>query len=154
VKKKILICTLLQFSFLLSAPGYAGDEAIASPQAGARTYAQNYKDMVLAMCLANAYKNDKNASIDVGSSVSALRDWTNYDLEKSPDAIKTLVDHYLARDYRNPLVESEIKGVSFDFLKCMDLYHSRELDAQVKRLVINPKHTYRQDNPQPPAKSP
>ncbi len=85
--------------------------------------------------------------MDVGSSVSALRDWTLYDLETAPDAIKNLVDNYLARDYQNPLVESETKGVRFDFLKCLDLYHSKELDEQVKRLVINPKHTYRQDNP-------
>ena len=122
-----------------------------SPQAGARTYAQNYKDMVLATCIANAYTNEKNAAIDAGSSVSALRDWTYYDLEKSPDAIKSLVDAYLARDYHNPLAESEIKGVRFDLLKCLDLYHSQELDSLVKRVVINPKRTYRQDNP-PPAK--
>lgn len=81
-----------------------------------------------------------------------MRDWTAYDLEKGPDEIKSLVDRYLARDYRNPLVDAEIKGVRFDLLKCMDLYHSAELDAQVKRLVIHPKGTYRQDNP-PPAKS-
>jgi hypothetical protein len=108
--------------------------------------------MVLATCIANAYRHDKDAAIDAGSSVSALRDWTAYDLEKAPDEIKSLVDRYLARDYRNPLVDAEIKGVRFDLLKCMDLYHSAELDAQVKRLVIHPKRTYRQDNP-PPAKS-
>lgn len=48
--------------------------------------------------------------------------------------IQALVDSYLARDYSNPLVEPEIKGVRFDFLKCMDL---------VKRLVIDPKRSYR-----------
>jgi len=131
--------------------GSAASGQHTSPQAGARTYAQNYKDMVLATCIANAYTNEKNAAIDAGSSVSALRDWTYYDLEKSPDAIKSLVDAYLARDYHNPLAESEIKGVRFDFLKCLDLYHSQELDSLVKRVVINPKRTYRQDNP-PPAK--
>jgi hypothetical protein len=131
--------------------GSAANEQHASPQAGARTYAQNYKDMVLATCIANAYANEKNAAIDAGSSVSALRDWTYYDLEKSPDAVKSLVDAYLARDYHNPLVESEIKGVRFNLLKCLDLYHSKELDSLVKRVVINPKRTYRQDNP-PPAK--
>jgi hypothetical protein len=130
--------------FCLSA-GAAKDDPRASPQAGARTYAQNYKDMVLATCMANAYKNDREAAIDAGSSVSALRDWTYYDLEKAPDAIEKLVEDYLARDYHNPLVESEIKGVRFDFLKCLDLYHSRELDAQVERLVIHPKRTYRQN---------
>ncbi len=146
---KGLICVLLSVLTLLSSGCHAKDKVITSPQAGARTYAQNYKDMVLATCIANAYKNDKGAAVDAGSSVSALRDWTYYDLEKSPDAIKSLVDSYLARDYHNPLVESEIKGVRFDFLKCLDLYHSKELDAQVKRFVINPKRTYRQDNPPP-----
>ena len=128
---------------------HAKDDQHASPQAGARTYAQNYKDMVLATCIANAYKDDKDAAVDAGSSVSALRDWTYYDLEKAPDAIKSIVDRYLARDYHNPLAESENKNVRFDFLKCLDLYHSKELDAQVKRLVINPGHTYRRDNPLP-----
>ncbi len=97
--------------------------------------------------MANAYTNDRKAATDAGSSASALRDWTYYDLEKSPDAIKSLVDKYLARDYHNPLVESEIKGVRFDFLKCLDLHHSKELDALVKRIVIKPMRTYRQDNP-------
>jgi hypothetical protein len=123
--------------------------AADSPQADTRTNAQNYKDMVLATCVANAYKGDKHAATDAGSSVSALRDWTEYDWEKAPDEIKSSVDKYLARDYRNPLVEAEIKGVRFDLLKCLDLYHSDELDKQVKRLVINPQHTFRQDNSVP-----
>ena len=123
----------------------------ASPQASQRSYSDNYKDMVLAICLANAYRNDTEAAKDVGSSVSALRDWTYYDMDESPEAINRLVADYLERNYRNPLVESEVKDVKFDFLKCMDLYHSKELEAQVKRFVIKPKHTYRQDNP--PTKS-
>ena len=137
---------------LISSSSYARDDAVTSPQAGGRTYAQNYKDMVLATCIANAYKNDKDAAIDAGSSVSALRDWTYYDMEKSPDAIESLVASYLGRNYHNPLVESEIKGIRFDFLKCLDMYHGKELDAQVKKLVLHPKRTYRQDNP-PPARS-
>lgn len=140
------IFVLSVFACWTSACSATGDRQ-ASPQAGERTYAQNYKDMVLATCIATAYKNDQDVAIDAGSSVSALRDWAYYDLEKAPDEIKALVDRYLARDYQNPLVESEIKGVRFDFLKCLDLYHSKELDAQVERLVINPRHTYRQDNP-------
>ncbi|WP_338849271.1 type VI secretion system amidase immunity protein Tai4 [Massilia sp. W12] len=127
----------------------AKNGATHSPQAGMRTYAQNYKDMVLASCIASAYANEKKAAIDAGSSVSALRDWTYYDLEKSPDAVKTLIEAYLARDYHNPLVESEVKGVRFDLLKCLDLYHSKDLDSLVKSVVIKPKHTYRQDNPLP-----
>ncbi|WP_232490325.1 type VI secretion system amidase immunity protein Tai4 [Burkholderia ubonensis] len=103
-------------------------------------------------CITTAYKNDKDASVDAGSSASALRDWTSCDMEKSPDAVKSLVDRYLARDYHNPLAKSEIKGVRFDLLKCLDLYHSKELDILVKRLVINPGRTYRQDNASPAAR--
>ena len=126
--------------------GAAGTQP-QSPQAPERTYAQNYKDMVLATGVANAYKSDNNAAMDAGSSVSALRDRAYYDMEKRPDAVKVLVDAYLARDYHNPLAESEVKGVRFDLLKCLDLYHSKELDSLVERRVANPKRTSIQDNP-------
>jgi len=130
----------------------AGTALAASPQAGARTHAQNFKDMVLATCLATAYRGDKDAARDAGSSVSALRDWTYYDLEQAPDAINALVESHLARDYRNPLAEAEVPGIRFDLLKCLDLYHGQELEALAKRLVIHPRRTHRQGNP-PPAKA-
>lgn len=131
---------------MLSAAARASDRPVDGPQAGARTYAQNFKDMVLASCLARAYENDPGASTDAGSSVAALRDWTDFDMEKSPEAVEALVDQFLARDYANPLVESEVKGVRFDFLKCLDLYHSKALDRLVKRLVIHPQRSYRQES--------
>jgi len=97
--------------------------------------------------MTQAYRNDTGAATDAGSSASALRDWTYFDMEKSPDAVKSLVNRYLARDYSNPLVESEIEGVRFDFLKCMDLYHSKALEDLVKRIVIHQKRTFRQETP-------
>ncbi|WP_244111066.1 T6SS amidase immunity protein Tai4 family protein, partial [Burkholderia stagnalis] len=54
---------------------------------------------------------------------------------------------YLARDYRNPVVESEVADVRFDYLKCMDLYHGKALDAAAKKLVLRPNSTYRAENP-------
>lgn len=123
------------------------DPGRQSPQAGGRTYSENYRDMVLASCIATAYKANAEVVKDAGSSVNALRDWTYYDLDQAPYAIRALVNDYLLRDYHNPVVESEIKGVRFDLLKCLDLYHSEELDAQIKQLVFRHNHTYRQDNP-------
>lgn len=133
-------------STFLSLPAHASARDITSPQAVTRTYAQNYKDMVLATCLTQAYRNETSVATDAGSSISALRDWTYFDMDQSPDAVKSLVSSYLARDYSNPLVESEIKGVRFDFLKCMDLYHSKALDDLAKRLVIHPKRIYGQEH--------
>jgi len=146
--KPIALCLALLACTLLSAPVHCADRRADSPQAGARTYAQNFKDMVLASCLAKAYRHEPGAATDAGSSVSALRDWTYFDMEKSPEAVEALVDDFLARDYANPLVEAEVRGVRFDFLKCMDLYHSKALDKLVKQLVIYPKRSYRQENRQ------
>ncbi len=101
--------------------------------------------MVLAECLATAYKQAPGVSKDIGSSISALRDWTYYDMERAPDVIHALVAKYLARDYRNPVVESEVGDVKFDFLKCLDLYHGKELDAVAKPLVLHPNRTYRSE---------
>ncbi|WP_416392499.1 T6SS amidase immunity protein Tai4 family protein [Burkholderia sp. LFS061] len=64
--------------------------------------------------------------------------------------LDALVAKYLARDYRNPVVESEVKDVKFDFLKCVDLYHGKELDAAAKQLVLRPNSTYRTENPRKP----
>ncbi|RRA10860.1 type VI secretion system amidase immunity protein Tai4 [Burkholderia cepacia] len=124
----------------------AKDAAQAAPEAGSRTYFQNFKDMVLAECLATAYKQAPGASKDIGSSTSALRDWTYYDMERAPDVIQALVAKYLARDYRNPVVESEVRDVKFDFLKCIDLYHGKELDVAAKQLVSRPNRTYRTEH--------
>ena len=119
----------------------------ASPQAPGRSNAQNFKDIALATCLATAYKASPAAATDAASSVSALRDWSLYDLEAAPDAIRALVDSHLARDYSNPLADAEAKGVRFDLLKCLDLYHGKELAALAKRLVIHPQRSYGQDKP-------
>jgi hypothetical protein len=117
------------------------------PEVASRTYAQNYKDLVLASCIAEAYSGEPKAAADAGATAAGLEStWTNYDLEKSSGQISKLVDRYLARKY-NSIHGPDIK---LDLLKCLDLYHSKELDAQVKRFVLTPGRTYRQDNP--PAK--
>ncbi|WP_175820355.1 type VI secretion system amidase immunity protein Tai4 [Burkholderia sp. BCC0419] len=146
MRQNPLLRCVMFWALMFAAQSCHATDTTSSPQAGARTYAQNYKDMVLAECVATAYRNEPSAAMDAGSSASALMDWTDFDLERNPDASKSLVNRFLARDYRNPVVESEIKGVRFDFLKCLDLYHSQELEAEVRRFVINPKRSYRLDN--------
>ncbi|MGN2438293.1 type VI secretion system amidase immunity protein Tai4 [Pseudomonas syringae] len=134
---------------LLAASNSFAYTPTSSPEGMYRTFEKNYKDMALATCITIAYKADVNVGIDAGSSVSAMRDWTYYDMEQSPLAVKALVEKYLARDYTNPLAESQIKGIKFDLLKCLDMYHSKELDALTKKLVTHPDHTYMKNIKQP-----
>lgn len=114
------------------------------PGAIARSNASNFKDMILGICLARVYAPHAPVAADAGSSANALVEWTLYDAEKSPEHIEQLVGQFTRRNYANPLAESEQTGVKFDLLKCLDLYHSRELDALVKRVVLNPGRNYRE----------
>jgi hypothetical protein len=116
------------WSSLLQAAG-----APTAPQAATRSNHQNYKDMVLAACVARAYKDDPKAGKDAGHSASVYVEWTAYDIERAVEPMNRLIESYLARDYGNPLVEHQ--GVQFDLLKCVDLYHSKELTAQAKRFA-------------------
>ena len=71
--------------------------------------------------------------------MGALRQWIDYDMNESIDEEIRLVNSYLSRDYFNPLAESEVKGLKFDFLKCLDLYHSKELDKLSRKVVPYPQ---------------
>ena len=134
IVKISLIVSILSFSLL----SYAVDTPRGgdSPDAPNRTNAQNYKDKMLATCIAAAYKNDPNAIKDSSATASVLLEWTYYDMEDSGEAMNNLINKYLKRDYRNPLEGYE--GVKFDLLKCLDMYHSKELDLQVKKYVLHP----------------
>ena len=137
-KLKILYSCCLLFSTLFCGASELHYNAM-TPEAVNRTFIQNFKDMVFASCIAKAYKDDGNAGIDAGSSVTALQDWIDYDLGKSIDEKARLINSYLSRDYFNPLAESEVKGLKFDFLKCLDLYHSKELDKLARKVVPYPQ---------------
>ncbi|SAI12028.1 Uncharacterised protein [Bordetella ansorpii] len=83
----------------------------SGPEAGGRTYFQNYKDMVLAECVSTAYQSDPKVVMDAGSSAWALRDWTSFDWEEHPyPEVTELVERTLARDYTNPLPSRKSKA--------------------------------------------
>ena len=109
------------------------------PDAPKRTFIQNYKDMVFASCLTKAYNDNKDIVKDIGSSEGALQQWVSYDINESVDEEFKIVNSYLSRNYFNPIVEAQVKGVKFDFLKCLDLYHSKELDKLSRKVVPYPQ---------------
>ncbi len=117
---------------------------VGLPEVASRTYAQNYKDLALSTCIAQAYAGEPKAVADAGATAGGLEStWTNYDVEKGGGEIQKLVDHYLKRQY-NSIQGPDIK---LDLLKCLDMYHSKELEAQVRRYVPNSNRTYKQENP-------
>lgn len=117
----------------------------STPEAVNRTFIENYKDMVFASCITKAYKGNKDVEKDTGSSVSALKDWIDYDIDKSIDKENVLINSYLSRNYFNPLAEQEVKGIKFDFLKCLDLYHSKDLETLARKVISNPNEMVTKD---------
>jgi len=111
--------------------------------APSRTYAQNYKDMALAFCVSKAYQAEPRAHADAIATAGGLDTWTRYDLENSTGEIPKLVERFLARQYSS----KQGPETRLDLLKCLDMYHSSELAALVKKHVLQPTRTYKQDNP-------
>ncbi len=113
------------------------------PEVASRTYGQNFKDLVLSSCVAAAYASEPKAAADAGATAGGLDStWTNYDPELAAGEIAKLIEKYLARQYNS------IQGPSIrlDLMKCLDLYHSKDLDLLAKRVVPKPTRTYRQDS--------
>ena len=115
------------------------------PEAAGRSYAVNYRDLVLANCIAKAYAKDPDVDKDAGSSASALIDWLAYDMDAATQPMWELLELYLDRRYTAPDRNASHKDVRFDFMKCLDLYHSAALQDQVRRYVGDPDRTARQD---------
>ncbi|WP_259341495.1 type VI secretion system amidase immunity protein Tai4 [Ralstonia solanacearum] len=100
-----------------------------------RTNAENYKDRALAACLSAAYRGSE-AGADSDATKSVFLEWTYYDEDQGNRAIDLLAEKYLRRDYGNPT--EGYAGAQFKLLKCLDMYHSQELDAQVRKFVPHP----------------
>lgn len=132
---KKLVALLVSLCCITTDNIYAANRNLGdSPQAHLRSNQQNYKDRVLAMCIASAYEKEVNAAKDASETASVLVEWLDYDAENSGKEMTDLVAQYMKRDYRYPLPQ-EYKNAQFKLLKCFDLYHSKELQKQVKRFV-------------------
>ncbi len=128
---------ILVLTLILSLPAFG----ISTPEVASRTYSQNYKDMMLAGCIAIAYKKDPHASRDALDTASALNFWTDYDVENSTGKTEGIVDQYLAREYHTKQGSGKL-----NLLKCLDMYHSQALTDQVKKYVTNPNSSYALEN--------
>jgi hypothetical protein len=125
--KRVISCLVLCMSIHVHAA-----DLIAAPNL---TNAENYKDRALASCIATAYKGSA-AGEDADTTKSVYLEWTYYDETNANPAVDELVKKYLHRDYSNPL--EGYSSAKFSLLKCIDMYHSKELDSQVRKYVPHP----------------
>lgn len=117
--------------YVCSAMAHAGTDQVV---AVSRNNATNFKDRALAYCVAQAYK-DSPAGQDATKTGGVFLEWTYYDLDANSE-IEDLIAKYLHRDYSTPI--EGYADTKFSLLKCIDMYHSAELDALIRKYVPHP----------------
>ena len=95
----------------------------------ASSYSQKMllKNWALSRCLAEVY-SDENTKADASATAGAYFEFGTLPVEDY-DTVKTLVIEFSKKKYGGS-VKSE-----FNTMKCIDLFHSTELDALVTKLL-------------------
>lgn len=122
--------------------------AVALPVQGAAEAAlpvdeaagSDFKDRVLAICIQYAYRHEVVAADDAGRAAAFLDRASPPETDPTRREIDWLVDQYLQRDYFEPFSAWQHRGLRFDLLKCIDLYHGRPLDDLTVRLLFDQGH--------------
>lgn len=121
-----------------------------------RSYKQSFKDEVLAFCISSAYQDHAEVKEDALYTAAAIHSWSRYELNELVERVPPLVTAYLDKQYRqlNQEAEEELQQpqtqAQLKLLKCMDLYHSPELEELAKSYVIDPERSYAEDHSQVP----
>jgi hypothetical protein len=115
----------------------------SSSAAGTESATQSYsqtvllKNWVLSRCLAKATPS-KPAKDDAQLTASAYLEFGNLPIE-AYDEGESLVDQYLKRHY------SGVINGNYNTMKCIDLFHGKELDALARKYAdapISPSHKF------------
>lgn len=107
--------------------GIAAATAYAQPLPQTSKYSQKtlLKNWALSICLAQVAQDERTAK-DAGSTASAYLEFGHQDLAVY-DEIRTLVAKYAALKYSGSIPSD------FNTMKCIDLFHSKELDRLTAR---------------------
>jgi len=124
VKKQILASAFFLTTTLFCAPLSAQP---AFTGKGANDQKMLMKNWALSTCFARIAE-DQATKADAGLTASAYLENSQQDLEDF-DKIDKLVEKYLAKKYGGSVASN------YNTMKCVDLFHSKELDRLAGKLV-------------------
>jgi hypothetical protein len=107
--------------------------ACSEAQSIEHTYSpdQYFKNYALSVCLADAYKSDDEVK-DASKSARGYLELGSYPLEAHTEAIE------LSKEFSKKKYKS-ITGDEITLMKCIDFYHSKELDKISKKYMKKSK---------------
>jgi hypothetical protein len=130
--KNIVLAIMLVGWLTTSASGAVPDsirfKADEFRETGSYSQRQLLKNWALTVCLGNVMK-DPSDQKDANVSASAYLEFSRAKLEDF-EKLRQLALKYAALKY-----SGSIKG-NFNIMKCINLYHSRELNRLVKKLTM------------------
>jgi hypothetical protein len=120
---KKTLATLGVILLSLTQPAISQDEA--------KHYSQKtlLKNWALSRCLGQVYADAKTKA-DANATAGAYLEFGHQPIE-AYDALSALVTKYVNRQYGSSV------GSDLNTMKCIDLFHSKELDALARRLTKN-----------------
>lgn len=108
-----------------------------------RPYIETFKDMALSTCVARAYAAAPKVKSDGEAAASGYLEFGDFDVERGGEPLAALINRYLDRRYGS----FQGPSVKLNMMKCIDLYHSDELDALGRRYVLHPRQSYEREHP-------
>nr|WP_235600636.1 T6SS amidase immunity protein Tai4 family protein [Serratia rubidaea] len=108
-----LACFLTSLSVYAAPRSYHGD---------AVSYLKNY---AISVCIAKGYSATEVKN-DAAAAARGYSEFGEYSLE-AHSAVRNLAQQFLARHY------GSMSGEPMTLAKCIDLYHSRELDSIIEK---------------------
>jgi hypothetical protein len=126
--KKSLLALAALASLPLVQAATAPSEASATATYSQKTLLKNW---ALSVCLAKVAKNAEFKD-DANATAGAYMEFGKQPIE-AYDALRALADRYAQRQYSGA-VQSE-----FDTMKCIDLWHSKELEALAGQWATAPR---------------
>jgi len=126
---RLLLLSTLLVSLAVSAQPAATREAAKPAAPATASYSQKtlLKNWTLSVCLAKVAKSAE-AKDDANAAAAAYMEFGKQSIE-AYEALRELADRYSKRVYGGA-AQSE-----FNTMKCIDLLHSKELDALTARLA-------------------
>ncbi len=126
---RINILAVCLFSFLLMQEAYAQSEISGYSKSMIEEYSQKtlLKNWAFCVCLASVSK-DRDTIDDANATASAYLEFGKQPIE-SYNALRKLSEQYAKLKYGGS-IKSE-----FNTMKCIDLFHSKELDKLVNKLI-------------------
>ena len=121
LKKWVMICTIIMPSFGFC-EGLAADNVTR-----AYSPAQFLKNYALSTCLYGGY-SDKTVKQDLLTGLNAYKELGKLDIDAYNEAAD-LAQRFLAKNYTGA------NGEKIVIMKCVDFFHSQELDSLAQRYV-------------------